>query len=254
MKLFELRRSGRQADLLIPVTGEQTLVSLEQRSLEENSTFSNIGSGYGSIYCPAITRDSPVKAQQYNGQQIMHYSPTPPYAVTYGDDACTTHLEDRVLSMIALIGLQTLTPPTFHIATSDATWIGKHSTHDTALIGLLRRNGEKARKALPLVTTVLQVSARVLVSLLPSSNAPGRRSLTVMRCQSTNTSPCIGSELHRPPHPRIVRLRVNSLQRPAMRRRVYQGLHRLILATAQNPCKEAHVHVLMATDGSKYGE
>ena len=97
MKLFELRRSGRQADLLIPVTGEQTLVSLEQRSLEADSTFSNIGSGYGSIYCPAITRDSPVKAQQYEtAQQIMHYSPTPPYAVTYGDDACTTHLVGRV--------------------------------------------------------------------------------------------------------------------------------------------------------------
>ncbi len=58
------------------------------------------------------------------------------------------------LSMIALIGLQTLTPPTFHIATSDATWIGKHSTHDTALIGFVRvGTGEKARKALPLVTT-----------------------------------------------------------------------------------------------------
>lgn len=59
-----------------------------------------------------------------------------------------------LLSLIALIGAQTLAPPTSHSTASDASRIGKHPAHDPALIGFARvGTGEKARKALPLVTT-----------------------------------------------------------------------------------------------------
>ena len=58
-----------------------------------------------------------------------------------------------LLSLIALIGAQLLPPPTSHFTTSDPSSIGKHSAHDPTLVGMVRvGTGEKARKALPLVT------------------------------------------------------------------------------------------------------